>query len=44
MSSSPLLTDLIEALRCQPGVGAKTAQRMAFHVLELDRAGARRLA
>lgn len=44
MSSSPLLTDLIEALRCLPGVGAKTAQRMAFHVLERDRAGARRLA
>ena len=44
MSSSPLLTDLIDALRCLPGVGAKTAQRMAFHVLERDRAGARRLA
>ncbi len=44
MSSSPLLSELIEALRCLPGVGAKTAQRMAFHVLERDRAGARRLA
>lgn len=44
MSSSPLLTDLIEALRCLPGVGAKTAQRMAFHLLERDRVGARRLA
>jgi|SRR6185369_5546238 recombination protein RecR len=44
MSGSPLLTDLIEALRCLPGVGAKTAQRMAFHVLERDRAGAKRLA
>lgn len=44
MSSSPLLAELIEALRCLPGVGAKTAQRMAFHVLERDRAGARRLA
>jgi len=43
MSSSPLLNELIEALRCLPGVGAKTAQRMAFHVLERDRAGARRL-
>lgn len=42
--SSPLLTDLIDALRCLPGVGAKSAQRMAFHVLERDRAGARRLA
>lgn len=44
MSSSPLLADLIEALRCLPGVGAKTAQRMAFHMLERDRAGARKLA
>jgi len=44
MSSSPLLTELIEALRCLPGVGAKTAQRMAFHVLERDRAGGKRLA
>src|SRR5690606_22864989 len=39
-----LLTDLIDALRCLPGVGAKSAQRMAFHVLERDRAGARWLA
>jgi recombination protein RecR len=44
MSSSPLLNELIDALRCLPGVGAKTAQRMAFHVLERDRAGAKRLA
>jgi len=43
MSSSPLLVQLIDALRCLPGVGAKTAQRMAFHVLERDRTGARRL-
>ncbi|HVF34312.1 MAG TPA: recombination mediator RecR [Candidatus Saccharimonadia bacterium] len=43
MSSSPLLDELIEALRILPGVGAKTAQRMAFHVLERDRAGARKL-
>ena len=42
--SSPLLNELIDALRCLPGVGAKTAQRMAFHVLERDRAGARKLA
>jgi recombination protein RecR len=42
--TSPLLEQLIEALRCLPGVGAKTAQRMAFHVLERDRAGAARLA
>jgi recombination protein RecR len=44
MSSSPLLNELVEALRCLPGVGAKSAQRMAFHVLERDRTGARRLA
>jgi recombination protein RecR len=44
MSGSPLLNDLIEALRCLPGVGAKTAQRMAFHVLERDRTGGKRLA
>jgi recombination protein RecR len=43
-TNSPLLAELIEALRCLPGVGAKTAQRMAFHVLERDRDGARRLA
>ena len=43
-TGSPLLTDLIDALRCLPGVGAKTAQRMAFHVLERDRDGAKRLA
>jgi recombination protein RecR len=43
-TGSPLLTELIDALRCLPGVGAKTAQRMAFHVLERDRAGARKLA
>ncbi len=42
--SSLLLNELIEALRCLPGVGAKTAQRMAFHVLERDRAGAKKLA
>ena len=44
MSASPLLVELIEALRCLPGVGAKSAQRMAFHVLERDRPGAKRLA
>jgi recombination protein RecR len=43
-TSSPLLTELMEALRCLPGVGAKSAQRMAFHLLERDREGARKLA
>ena len=41
---SPLLAQLIEALRCLPGVGAKSAQRMAFHLLDKDRAGASSLA
>lgn len=41
---SPLLEELVQALRCLPGVGARSAQRMAFHLLERDRAGARRLA
>lgn len=41
---SPLLDELVQALRCLPGVGAKSAQRMAFHLLERDRAGAHRLA
>lgn len=39
-----LLAELIDAFRCLPGVGPKSAQRMAFHVLERDRDGARRLA
>lgn len=42
--SSNLLADLIEALRCLPGVGAKSAQRMAFHLLERDRDGGTHLA
>ncbi len=39
----PLLQRLMDALRCLPGVGPKTAQRMAFHLLQRDRAGAARL-
>jgi recombination protein RecR len=38
------LDDLIEALRRLPGVGLKSAQRMAFHLLQHDRDAARRLA
>ncbi len=38
MYFSPLLEQLIDALRCFPGVGPKSAQRMAFHILERDRA------
>lgn len=37
---SPRLTRLIDALRRLPGVGPKSAQRMAFHLLERDRDGA----
>lgn len=40
MSYSPLLVRLIDALRCMPGVGKKSAQRIAFHLLERDRQGA----
>ncbi len=40
---SPLIGGLIEALRCLPGVGPKSAQRMAFHLLERERDGGRRL-
>ncbi len=43
MSFSPLLKQLIEAFRVLPGVGHKSAQRMAFHLLERDREGAQRL-
>ena len=38
------LAELIDALRCLPGVGQKSAQRAAFHLLQRDRGGARRLA
>lgn len=44
MGYSPLLQQLLQAFRCLPGVGARTAQRMAFHLLERDREGARALA
>ncbi len=37
------LDELIEALRCLPGVGPKSAQRMAYHLLQRDRRGAERL-
>ena len=44
MAFTPLLTSLIDGLRCLPGVGQKSAQRMAFALLERDRDGALRLA
>lgn len=37
------LDDLIDALRCLPGVGPKSAQRMVYHLLQRDRRGAERL-
>ena len=40
VSYSPLLVRLIDALCCMPGVGKKSAQRIAFHLLERDRNGA----
>ena len=43
-SSLGSLEELIEALRCLPGVGPKAAQRMAFYLLQRDRQGAARLA
>ncbi|MDW7745010.1 recombination mediator RecR [Halomonas sp.] len=43
MSFSPLVERLMESLRVLPGVGPKTAQRMAMHLLERDRDGGRRL-
>jgi recombination protein RecR len=44
LKHSPRLSQLIEALRALPGVGPKTAQRMAFHLLQEGRPGARALA
>lgn len=43
MSYSPILTQLIDGLRCMPGIGQKSAQRIAFHLLERDRDGASNL-
>jgi len=39
MAFSPLIDQLVESLRCLPGVGPKSAQRMAFYLLERDREG-----
>lgn len=44
MQFSPLIRQLIEAFRMLPGVGPKTAQRMAFHVLERNKEGGKVLA
>ena len=42
--TTPLINQLIEALRCLPGVGPKSAQRMAYYLLERDRPAALQLA
>jgi len=39
MNESSLLNQLVDALKCLPSVGARTAQRMAFYLLEHDRQG-----
>jgi recombination protein RecR len=44
MKNPSSLEELIEALRCLPGVGPKSAQRMAYHLLQRDQPGAARLA
>lgn len=44
MASSPAIEALKQALRRLPGVGPKSAQRMAFHLLARDREGARQIA
>ncbi len=44
MEKPAALEELIQALRCLPGVGPKSAQRMAYHLLQRDTRGAERLA
>lgn len=44
MSFSPLIEQLVDSLRCLPGVGPKSAQRMALHLLENDREGGAKIA
>lgn len=43
MNSSPLIDQLIDAFRCLPSVGPKSAQRMALHLLERNRPGGTKL-
>src|SRR5947199_5096900 len=43
MDKPAALEELIQALRCLPGVGPKSAQRMAYHLLQRDPKGAERL-
>jgi len=43
MEKPAALEELIQALRCLPGVGPKSAQRMAYHLLQRDTTGAAKL-
>ena len=43
MAESTLLSALVDALRCMPGIGRKSAQRIAYHLLQRDRDRARHL-
>src|SRR6186713_3155500 len=43
MKTPSSLDELIAALRCLPGVGPKSAQRMAYHLIQRDKPGAQRL-
>jgi recombination protein RecR len=43
MQFSPLVDDLVSALRCLPGIGPKSAQRLALHILQRNREGGMRL-
>lgn len=44
MNAPKSLDELVSALRCLPGVGPRSASRMAYHLLQRDQAGGRRLA
>ena len=44
MTDTPYLEQLIDALRCMPGIGKKSAQRIAYYLLQHNRNGARQLA
>lgn len=44
MSSTPIVNRLVDTLRCLPGIGPKSAQRMAFYLLERNRQGGIKLA
>ena len=43
MSNNTILSDLVDSLKCLPGVGPKSALRLAYHLLQRDRLGANQL-